>query len=120
LLNLLYVLRYALGTLQTEVTYRGLFVRYWPRQRKVRKIDLAGVTDVRTVAYRPFVQYGGRGLRRQPRGTAYTVGGRHGVRLDYDNGAHVLIGTREHERLAEAIRLVLGRESAAQREELSE
>ncbi len=118
-INLLYVLRYALAVLETEVTRRGLFVRYWPRQRKVRQIDLEGLRKVKVVEYRPYLQYGGRGLKRQRRATAYTVGGRRGVRLDYDYGVHVLIGSREPDRLAEAIRMAWAGVPAAQREEQS-
>jgi len=117
-INVFYVLRYAVSTLQTEVTGRGLFVRYWPRQQKVRRIDLTGVSDVKVAAYRPYLEYGGRGLKRLRRGTAYTVSGRRGVRLDYGNGAHVLIGTREPDRLAAAVRVVMGGASAPRSEEL--
>jgi len=108
-MNLFYVLRYAVSVLQTEVTHGGLFVRYWPRQRKVRQIDLSGVTQVRPVAYQPYLHYGGRGWKRQRRATAYTVGGRRGVRLDYGNGAHVLLGTGDAEGLAAAIEAALAR-----------
>lgn len=89
--------------LQTEVTPEGLFLRFKPMHRKTRKIDLSGVTAVAAIRYRPALEYGGWGIRRGRRGTAYNVSGDLGVRMDYENGYHLLIGTRYPEELKAAI-----------------
>jgi len=89
--------------LQTEVTRDGLFLRFKPLHRKTRKIDLSGVTSVAAVQYRPAMEYGGWGIRRGRRGMAYNVSGDLGVRIDYENGYHLLIGTRYPEELKTAI-----------------
>ncbi|MBL7648561.1 MAG: hypothetical protein JNK74_20490 [Candidatus Hydrogenedentes bacterium] len=89
--------------LQTEVTEAGLFVRFKPIHRKTRKIDLTGVTSVASVKYRPAMEYGGWGIRRGRRGMAYNVSGDLGVRIDYENGYHLLIGTRYPEELKAAV-----------------
>lgn len=96
------LLMYALK-LQTEVTTRGLYIRFKPLHRKTRQIDLTGVTAVSAVQYRPAMEYGGWGIRRGRRGTAYNVTGDLGVRIDYENGYHLLIGTRFPEELKAAI-----------------
>lgn len=95
-------LMYALK-LQTEVTEDGLFLRFKPLHRKTRKIDLSEVTSIASVKYRPAMEYGGWGIRRGRRGTAYNVSGDLGVRIDYENGYHLLIGTRYPEELKVAI-----------------
>lgn len=98
LLLLFYTLK-----LQTEVTAQGLFIRFKPFHRKTRQIDLSGVTSVESVQYRPAMDYGGWGIRRGRSGTAYNVTGDLGVRIDYENGYHLLIGTRYPDELKAAI-----------------
>ncbi len=98
--------------LQVEVNDRGLFVRLFPLQRKVRQIDLNNVSEVVPVDYRPLRDYGGYGLRQAPDGKAYHLRGQSGVRIDYENGYHVLIGAQDPEALADAIERVLGTPAA--------
>jgi hypothetical protein len=98
LLWLFYVLK-----LQTEVTTQGLFIRFKPFHRKTRQIDLSGVIAVEAVRYRPAMDYGGWGIRRGRQGTAYNVTGNLGVRLDYENGYHLMIGTCAPDDLKAAI-----------------
>jgi len=102
-LNALLILLFYAIKLQTEVTLQGLFIRFKPFHRKTRQIDLSGVTSVTSVKYRPAMDYGGWGIRRGRSGTAYNVTGDLGVRIDYENGYHLLIGTRYPEELKAAI-----------------
>lgn len=94
--------------LQVEVTSDGLFLRFRPFHRKVRRLDLGEVTDVEAVTYRPIMEYGGWGLRKTRRGTAYNVSGDRGVRLHYGNGCHLLIGSQRSDELAAAIEQLRG------------
>lgn len=89
--------------LQTEVTTQGLFIRFKPIHRRTRQIDLSDVTTVTAIQYRPALEYGGWGIRRRRNGMAYNVVGDLGVRIDYENGYHLLIGTRRPEALKQAI-----------------
>lgn len=93
--------------LHTEVTSQGLFLRFRPIQRKTRQIDLSEVASVEAVQYRPALEYGGWGIRRGRQGTAYNVTGDLGVRIDYENGYHLLIGTRYPRELKDAIDRVM-------------
>jgi hypothetical protein len=93
----------AFAKLQVEVTTRGLFVRLWPLQRKVRQIPLDGATHVWALQFRPLLDYGGYGIRRTRRGTAYTLGSGEGVRIDYDTGYHLVIESGHPLALEEAI-----------------
>jgi hypothetical protein len=105
--NALILLFFATARMQTEVTTRGLFVRFFPFHRKTRQISLDDVESVSVVIYRALIQYGGYGIRRYPKATAYCVRGLEGVRLDYANGVHVLIGSQDAEALFHAIQTVL-------------
>jgi hypothetical protein len=61
------------------------------------------VRDVAAVTCHPITEYGGWGIRWTLRGKAYNVSGRRGVRLDYENGKHLLIGSTRADELATAI-----------------
>lgn len=89
--------------LQVEVSTAGLFVRFYPRQTKIRKIDLDDHPTVAVIEYSALRDYGGWTVKRGRRYTAYTVGGDQGVAITYENGHHVLIGSQHPELLAAAI-----------------
>ena len=89
--------------LQTQVRRDGLFVRFSPFHFSHRKIPLEKVVSFRALTYPPIWNYVGWALRFRPGGRAYNVSGREGVRLEFDNGKHLLIGSRESEKLAAAI-----------------
>ena len=92
-----------MSKLQTQVRADGLFVRFYPFHRRQRKIPLEKVTSFRAVTYRPIWDYGGWGLRCGRGGRAYNVSGRRGVRLEFHDGKHLLIGSQRPEELAAAI-----------------
>ena len=94
--------------LQTEVTEAGLFLRLAPVQRKVRRIDIEGVIRVEVEAGNSVARYGGIGIRRNRRETAYLLHGQGGVRIDYANGCHVFIGSYRPELLGQSLRQVTG------------
>jgi len=105
--NALILLLIAMARMQTEVSDRGLFVRFFPFHRKTRQISLDEVDSVSVVVYRALIQYGGYGIRRYPKATAYCVRGLEGVRLDYANGVHILIGSQQADALFHAIQTIL-------------
>ena len=113
LLNLGFLTFMAVLKLQTEVTAAGLFIRFKPIHRKVRQIDLDGVAAVTAVQYRPALEYGGWGIRWTRNGKAYNVSGDLGVRIDYDHGFHLLIGTCHPDELKQAIDQCLAARDAA-------
>jgi len=93
--------------LQVEVSTAGLFVRFYPFHRKVRKIDLTDLVEITPVRYSPIREYGGWGIRRRRNARAYNVSGDLGVRLDYANGYHLLVGSKHPEALADALEALL-------------
>jgi len=91
------------SVLQVEVTAQGLFVRYRPFHRKTRQIDLRGVVKIAAVTYRPIRDYGGWGFRVGARWRCYNVSGEEGVRLDYADGVHLMIGSQHATALESAL-----------------
>lgn len=75
----------------------------WPWH--TRHVPLTQVVAARVVTYRPLRDYGGWGLKRGAGGWAFTVWGRRGVRLDLQDGSHVLIGSRDPEALLQRLAL---------------
>ncbi|MCC6143047.1 MAG: hypothetical protein IT368_04485 [Candidatus Hydrogenedentes bacterium] len=90
--------------LQVEVNSAGLFLRFVPFHRKLRQIDLRGIDTVSAVTYRPVRDYGGYGIRFTRNGKAFNVRGTAGVRLDYENGYHILIGSQQADAFCAALR----------------
>jgi len=93
--------------LTTEVCVDGLYLRFFPFHLSFRRIDLVQVTRCQAVTYWPILQYGGWGIRWTWKGKAYNISGHRGVRLDYANGRHLLIGSQRPEELADAIRSLM-------------
>ena len=89
--------------LETVVNRDGLFLRFYPFHLRQRKIPLEEVVSFRAVIYRPIWDYGGWGMRFVRGGRAYNVSGREGVRLEFYDGKHLLIGSQRSEELAAAI-----------------
>jgi len=108
--NAAILLFFVVAKMQTEVTTDGLYVRFFPFHRRTRKISLDDVETVSAVEYRALLEYGGYGIRKYPKSTAYNVRGIDGVRINYENGCHVMIGTQHPDALFAAIKTVLENE----------
>jgi hypothetical protein len=93
----------AVFELVTEVRSDGLFIRMRPFHRSFRRIPLEKARDFRAMAYRPIRDYGGWGLRFGKGGRAYNVKGDQGVRIDYEDGKHILIGSQRARELEDAL-----------------
>lgn len=115
-LNFAVILFFTFARLQVEVNERGLYLKFFPFHRKARQISLDDVDCVSAVRYRAVLEYGGFGIRKYPMSTAYNVGGEDGVRIDYANGCHILLGTRHPEALFQALKAVMELHDAAESE----
>jgi len=97
--------------LTVEVRDDGVHVRFAPFQRRARRFPPDQIADVVARTYRPIRDYGGWGIRLALGGRrAYTVSGNAGCELILVDGRRIMIGSREPERLAGAVRaLIAGR-----------
>jgi hypothetical protein len=110
--NFSIVLFFVIAKLQVEVNDRGLFLRFFPFHRKTRQVSLEDVASISAIEYRALLEYGGYGIRRSRKSTCYTVRGLEGVRIDYENGCHVLLGTQHPDALFQALRHALDSQAA--------
>jgi len=90
--------------LTTEVSRRGIRVRFFPFHRSWREFRPEEIEEVRVGKYRPIVEYGGWGLRLGMKGWAYNVRGNEGAEIRFRNGKNLLIGTQKANELALALR----------------
>lgn len=101
-------LLFATLKLVTEVRSDGLYIRFFPVHLSFHRIPLEDLTQFEARTYSPVREYGGWGIKGDRKGRAYNVSGNRGVRLDYANGGHILIGSQRADELAEAIGKVVG------------
>lgn len=92
--------------LVVEVRGDGLWVKFSPIHRSSKRIPLERALSVASVTYRPILRYGGWGIRYTWKGKAYNVSGNRGVRIDFDSGRHLLLGSQRPDELAAAIERV--------------
>jgi hypothetical protein len=103
------------ASLTTEVRRDGLYIRFYPFHLSWKQIPLVNIVRVEARTYRPVAEYGGWGLRCSwnLKGRAYNVSGNRGVRIDYADGTHVLIGSGRADDLARAVASILSHASRA-------
>lgn len=94
-------------TLIVEVRDDSLRLHHKPLKR--RTVSYTDIAKLEPVRYRPIAHYGGWGIRRGRNGWAYNVSGNLGVRLDFHDGTHLLIGSQRYTELAAAIEKAMGR-----------
>ncbi|MBI1389890.1 MAG: hypothetical protein GC154_15730 [bacterium] len=93
--------------MNTTVRRDGLYIQWIPFHWWKIRISLDNVTRVEACTYRPIQEYGGWGIQYGPHGMAYNVSGDQGVRLHYEDGKYLLIGSQDPKKLAKAIEKIL-------------
>ncbi len=74
-----------------------------------RKIPLNKLLKYETRVYSPLKEYGGWGIRYDPKGKAYNVKGNQGVQLELSSGECILIGSQRPTEFVKAIDAALSR-----------
>ena len=95
------------GRLETEVGSEQVCLRYWPLWFP-KRIALSEIESSEAIQYRPIRDYGGWGIRWGRGGWIWNVYGNRGVRLNFNNGKHFVIGTQQPDPLAAAIEAARG------------
>jgi hypothetical protein len=87
----------------TEVRNDGVYVRFFPF--KTSKIPLEDLVSYKAMTYSPIKEYGGWGYKVNyfKKSKVYNVSGNEGVRLDYSNGKHIMIGSQKAKKLEKAV-----------------
>ncbi|MHC4110051.1 MAG: hypothetical protein ACYSUY_03190 [Planctomycetota bacterium] len=92
--------------LETVVRSDGLYVRFFPIHLRSKRFTAENIKKYYTRKYRPFLEYGGWGLKLGlwiVNGWSYTVSGNKGVQLVLTNGKKLLIGSQKPDDLVAAI-----------------
>jgi hypothetical protein len=92
-----------------EVRETGLFIRYFPFHLSFHRIQIEDVKSFQAVTYRPLREYGGWGIKYRRKSKAYSVSGDRGVKLEFQSGRSLLIGSQRAEELAEALAAIISR-----------
>ncbi len=103
LLNATALLLFLTAKLSIEVRASGLYIKFFPFHRKWQKLPLEGVVGSEHVTYSPIVDYGGWGIRYGLKKKAYNISGKKGVRINYRDDNHILIGSQNGDQLQAAI-----------------
>jgi hypothetical protein len=92
----------ALARLVVDVDGEEITVAFhflWPK----RRIPISQVRRATVTKYRPFIDYGGYGVRLGFRGWAFNVSGDEGVVVETDDGSRLMIGSQRPTELEAAI-----------------
>jgi hypothetical protein len=93
--------------LTTELAPGSLYLKFIPLHFRWQRIPLESIQSAEAVYFRPFVDYGGYGIRYGRAGKAYNVSGNRGVRLVLVNGKRILIGSQRADELARALKAAM-------------
>lgn len=96
-----------IARLSTAARGDGLFIRYFPFHFKEKRIPLENAASVEVVTYNAWKDFGGWGEKRRAKSKCLTVSGNIGVKIKYQDGSDLLIGSQKADELAEAIKSIM-------------
>jgi len=86
--------------LTTRVYHDRLSIKLFPLHLTARTFPLNQIKEVQPQTYRPILDYGGWGIRYSRKGKAYNISGKQGVKIYFQNGRPLLIGSQKPTELA--------------------
>lgn len=92
--------------LDTKLDKTGVYVRFFPFQKKFMHYAWQDVKSAYIRKYSPLRDFGGWGYRISlgGNGKAYNVHGNQGLQLEFKDGKKLLIGTQMPERMNDTLR----------------
>lgn len=76
--------------LETRIDNNGIEYRFYPITKQ-KIIAWKEIQSIKTITYRPILDYGGWGIK----GDAYTTKGNKGIKIHFKSGKTMLIGTQK-------------------------
>jgi len=85
--------------LETKITDKGIYYRYYPIQSEFREILWEEIAEAYTREYRPLIDFGGWGYRIGlfGKGKAISTSGNQGIQLYMKDHRKILLGTQKPE-----------------------
>jgi hypothetical protein len=87
----------------TQVTTKGIQIRFSPLQTHFHLFRWEDIEQLAIRTYNPVLEYGGWGIRFGPSGNAYNVSGNVGLQLVLRGNRKLLIGTTKAGELIELL-----------------
>jgi hypothetical protein len=101
---------FTLLELRIRVVPSAILYKFHPIQRKWHQIDADAIISCEQVTYRPLRDYHGWGIRYSAeKGSAYTVSGNKGIRIEKKNGQKIMLGSQQSEALCKAVKQFISR-----------
>ena len=89
--------------LTTRVYQDQLSIQLFPLHFNEQTFPLEHIESVEATTYRPILDYGGWGIRYGRKGKAYNIAGKEGVKIHFQSGQPLLIGSQKPNELAQAL-----------------
>jgi hypothetical protein len=110
------ILTIAAGLVKLEVKSMsdGLHFCFEPFHKRWTVLRWEDINTIYIREYKPFAEFGGRGIRETPVSKAYTVSGNRGIQIILKNGEKILIGTLQPDawnKVLQELRIQLRKES---------
>jgi len=93
--------------LDTQITRKGIQVRFFPFHFQYRFFTWEDISGAYVRKYNPLLEYGGWGLRGVGKNRAFNVSGNKGLQLEFSDGRKLLIGTRKQDELTAALKKLI-------------
>jgi hypothetical protein len=92
--------------LETEIKDDGIYVRFFPIQKRFRFYSWDSIAEVYVRTYKPLAEYGGWGLRGSGNNRALNIAGKEGLQLIMQDGRKLLIGTQKPQEITGVLLLI--------------
>jgi hypothetical protein len=91
------------ANLTTHVYKDRLTIQLFPLHFNEQDYSIDQIQGFEAVTYRPLLDYGGWGIRYGRKGKAYNISGKKGVKLQFQSGRPLLIGSQKPNELTGAL-----------------
>ncbi|MCX7736981.1 MAG: hypothetical protein N2319_09735 [Candidatus Kapabacteria bacterium] len=97
------------SNLQTIITNRGIYYKYFPFINKFRVISKENIRNYYIRKYKPIGEYLGWGIRYSLKGNgiAFNTMGNIGLQLELINGKKILFGTQKPDKIIEVMNKIM-------------
>lgn len=97
------------SNLETIITQRGIYYKYFPFINKYKLISRRNISNFYIRKYKPLIEYLGWGIRYSLKGNgiAFNTMGNIGLQLELINGKKILIGTQLPDKIIEVMNKII-------------
>lgn len=90
--------------LDTIINKEGVYIRYFPFHIRYKCFSWKEINKTEVKHYSPIKEFGGWGIRKRAGMTVYNVYGRSGLKLYFNDGRKIFIGTQKPDEISELLK----------------